>query len=65
MYTERDSKIGFSAGLKAPASELSERGASIEEYNPLSDNLNPGALNPTKNRFLNHVRYREETPGII
>ena len=32
------------ADVKAPAIELSERGLVLEEYNPLSDNLNPGGF---------------------
>jgi len=36
------------ADVKAPAIELSGRGLVLEEYNPLSDNLNPGALTQPK-----------------
>ncbi|HSX38436.1 MAG TPA: hypothetical protein VLE95_06365 [Chlamydiales bacterium] len=51
MYTRSDSKVGLWAGSKRRKSIL-EKGASIEEYNPLFKNRFSAAFNPAQRSIL-------------
>jgi hypothetical protein len=56
-YTASGHKLRVSALAKAPAIEIVEEGVVLNQYNPLFDNLNPGALAKPKPAIYGRSQY--------